>query len=93
VADGSCRPRSADRRGAADRVGRGARAATRRRRRRAAACFPVYRSYLPTAASTSTRRSRGARRAPDLGHAFDALGPCWPTRGTGRARSSRPAGW
>ena len=60
------------------------------------ACFPVYRSYLPTGASTST----GARAAPARHAARPRRRPrrprpgCWPTRSPRRrCASSRPAGW
>ena len=40
------------------------------------ACFPVYRSYLPDGASTSSRRWRPpVEHRPDLGAALDALAP------------------
>ena len=59
------------------------------------ACFPVYRSYLPAGASTSTRRSPWpARTAPTWPRRSTCSRRCSPTRGRRRrCASSRPAAW
>ena len=59
------------------------------------ACFPVYRSYLPAGASTSTQAAAEASaRRPDLADAIArARARRSRTRASGRAASSRPPAW
>ena len=59
------------------------------------ACFPVYRSYLPTAPRPSTRRSRSlGSTGPTWRRRTTCSSRCCATRApTQRSASSRRAGW